>query len=50
LASVQAFDPPSWCEVQSDKASVETTSPLDDGIVKEFLVQEGEIAKVGPGL
>ena len=47
LANVQAFDP--LCEVQSDKASVEITSPFD-GIVKELLVQEGEIAKVGAGL
>lgn len=45
--SVQAFDP--LCEVQSDKASVEITSPYD-GVVKELLVQEGEIAKVGSGL
>jgi 2-oxoisovalerate dehydrogenase E2 component (dihydrolipoyl transacylase) len=44
---IQAFDP--LCEVQSDKASVEITSPFD-GIVKELLVQEGEIAKVGDGL
>ena len=47
MANVQAFDP--LCEVQSDKASVEITSPFD-GIVKELLVQEGEIAKVGAGL
>ena len=47
MAVVQAFDP--LCEVQSDKASVEITSPFD-GIVKELLVQEGEIAKVGAGL
>ena len=47
LANVEAFD--SLCEVQSDKASVEITSPFD-GIVKELLVQEGEIAKVGAGL
>jgi 2-oxoisovalerate dehydrogenase E2 component (dihydrolipoyl transacylase) len=47
LANVQVFDP--LCEVQSDKASVEITSPFD-GIVKELLVQEGEIAKVGAGL
>jgi 2-oxoisovalerate dehydrogenase E2 component (dihydrolipoyl transacylase) len=47
LANVEAFDP--LCEVQSDKASVEITSPFD-GIVKELLVQEGEIAKVGAGL
>ena len=46
-ANIQAFDP--LCEVQSDKASVEITSPFD-GIVKELLVQEGEIAKVGAGL
>ena len=45
--SIQAFDP--LCEVQSDKASVEITSPYD-GVVKELLVQEGEIAKVGSGL
>ena len=47
MANVQAFDP--LCEVQSDKASVEITSPFD-GIVKTLLVQEGEIAKVGAGL
>jgi 2-oxoisovalerate dehydrogenase E2 component (dihydrolipoyl transacylase) len=35
--------------VQSDKASVEITSPFD-GEVKELLVQEGEVAKVGSGL
>jgi 2-oxoisovalerate dehydrogenase E2 component (dihydrolipoyl transacylase) len=46
-ALIQAFDP--LCEVQSDKASVEITSPFD-GIVKELLVQEGEVAKVGEGL
>ncbi|KAG6887144.1 hypothetical protein C0995_001027 [Termitomyces sp. Mi166 len=45
--NVQAFDP--LCEVQSDKASVEITSPYD-GVVKELLVQEGEVAKVGAGL
>ncbi|EAU93468.1 hypothetical protein CC1G_12062 [Coprinopsis cinerea okayama7 len=44
---IQSFDP--LCEVQSDKASVEITSPFD-GIVKEILVPEGEIAKVGSGL
>jgi len=44
---VQSFD--ALCEVQSDKASVEITSPFD-GIVKQLLVQEGEIAKVGAGL
>jgi 2-oxoisovalerate dehydrogenase E2 component (dihydrolipoyl transacylase) len=47
LANIQAFD--TLCEVQSDKASVEITSPFD-GIVKELLVKEGEIAKVGAGL
>jgi 2-oxoisovalerate dehydrogenase E2 component (dihydrolipoyl transacylase) len=46
-ASIQAFDP--LCEVQSDKASVEITSPFD-GVVKELLVKEGEIAKVGAGI
>jgi len=45
--SVRAFDP--LCEVQSDKASVEITSPYE-GVVRELLVQEGEIAKVGAGL
>lgn len=44
---VQNFD--ALCEVQSDKASVELTSPYD-GVVKQLLVQEGEIAKVGSGL
>lgn len=44
---ISAFDP--LCEVQSDKASVEITSPFD-GVVVELLVQEGEIAKVGSGL
>lgn len=47
LAAVQAFDP--LCEVQSDKASVEITSPFD-GVVKELLVKEGEVAKVGENL
>lgn len=37
------------CEVQSDKASVELTSPFD-GVVKELLVKEGEVAKVGAAL
>ncbi|KAH6903519.1 2-oxoacid dehydrogenases acyltransferase-domain-containing protein [Coprinopsis sp. MPI-PUGE-AT-0042] len=46
-ARISAFDP--LCEVQSDKASVEITSPFD-GVVKTLLVQEGEIAKVGGGL
>ncbi|KAF7356133.1 Dihydrolipoamide acetyltransferase component of pyruvate dehydrogenase complex [Mycena venus] len=46
-ATVGAFDP--LCEVQSDKASVEITSPFD-GVVKELLVQEGQVAKVGQGL
>lgn len=44
---IEAFDP--LCEVQSDKASVEITSPYD-GVVKELLVKEGEVAKVGEGL
>ena len=47
LAPIQAFDP--LLEVQSDKASVEITSPFD-GIVKELLVKEGGIAKVGERL
>jgi len=47
LAPIQAFDP--LLEVQSDKASVEITSPFD-GIVKELLVKEGDIAKVGERL
>ncbi|KAG1894736.1 CoA-dependent acyltransferase [Suillus fuscotomentosus] len=47
LGAIQSFDP--LCEVQSDKASVEITSPFD-GIVKEILVKEGEVAKVGQGL
>ena len=46
-AGIQAFD--ALCEVQSDKASVEITSPFD-GVVKELLVKEGEVAKVGQGL
>ncbi|THH15295.1 hypothetical protein EW146_g5158 [Bondarzewia mesenterica] len=46
-ATVGTFDP--LCEVQSDKASVEITSPFD-GVLKEILVQEGEVAKVGEGL
>ena len=35
--------------MQSDKASVEITSPYD-GTIKEILVQEGQVAKVGEGL
>lgn len=35
--------------MQSDKASVEITSPFD-GVVRELLVQEGQIAKVGNAL
>ena len=46
-ATVQSFD--TLCEVQSDKASVEITSPYD-GVVKDLLVKEGEVAKVGAGL
>ncbi|KAF7314455.1 Dihydrolipoamide acetyltransferase component of pyruvate dehydrogenase complex [Mycena kentingensis (nom. inval.)] len=44
---VGAFDP--LCEVQSDKASVEITSPYD-GVLQEILVEEGKVAKVGQGL
>lgn len=47
LGTIQSFDP--LCEVQSDKASVEITSPFD-GVLKEILVKEGEVAKVGQGL
>jgi 2-oxoisovalerate dehydrogenase E2 component (dihydrolipoyl transacylase) len=47
LSPIGAFEP--LCEVQSDKASVEITSPFD-GTVKEILVQEGQIAKVGEDL
>ncbi|KAI0700483.1 2-oxoacid dehydrogenases acyltransferase-domain-containing protein [Cytidiella melzeri] len=46
-AAIQSFDP--LCEVQSDKASVEITSPFD-GVVKELLAKEGEVVKVGGGL
>lgn len=46
-ATVQAFDV--LCEVQSDKASVEITSPFD-GILKEIFVKEGDVAKVGEPL
>lgn len=46
-ATIRSFD--ALCEVQSDKASVEITSPFD-GVVKELLVKEGEVAKVGEGL
>ena len=46
-SSIGAFD--SLCEVQSDKASVEITSPFD-GTLKEILVQEGQVAKVGDSL
>ncbi|KIL60187.1 hypothetical protein M378DRAFT_26658 [Amanita muscaria Koide BX008] len=46
-STVQIFDP--LCEVQSDKASVEITSPFD-GVVKDILVAEGQVAKVGEGL
>ena len=46
-ATVQSFD--TLCEVQSDKASVEITSPFD-GVVKDILVKEGDVAKVGEGL
>ncbi|KAI5119032.1 hypothetical protein M0805_001855 [Coniferiporia weirii] len=46
-STVQVFDP--LCEVQSDKASVEITSPFE-GVVKALLVKEGEVAKVGADL
>ena len=46
-SSVSTFEP--LCEVQSDKASVEITSPYD-GTVAEILVQEGQVAKVGEDL
>ena len=46
-SSVSIFEP--LCEVQSDKASVEITSPYD-GTVAEILVQEGQVAKVGEDL
>jgi 2-oxoisovalerate dehydrogenase E2 component (dihydrolipoyl transacylase) len=46
-STVAQFDP--LCEVQSDKASVEITSPFD-GVLKEILVNEGDVAKVGQGL
>ncbi|KZV75214.1 CoA-dependent acyltransferase [Peniophora sp. CONT] len=45
--TVAQFDP--LCEVQSDKASVEITSPYD-GILKELLVKEGQVARVGEAL
>ena len=47
LAVVQAFDP--LCEVQSDKASVEITSPFE-GTVKDILAKEGDVVKVGSDL
>jgi 2-oxoisovalerate dehydrogenase E2 component (dihydrolipoyl transacylase) len=47
LGTIKSFEP--LCKVQSDKASVEITSPFD-GVVKEILVKEGEVAKVGQGL
>ncbi len=46
-SSVSTFEP--LCEVQSDKASVEITSPYD-GTITEILVQEGQVAKVGEDL
>lgn len=46
-STVQAFD--MLCEVQSDKATVEITSPFD-GVVKALMVKEGEVAQVGSGL
>jgi len=46
-ATVQEFDV--LREIHSDKASVEITSPFD-GVLKEILVKEGEVAKVGEAL
>ena len=46
-ATAQGFDV--LCQVQSDNASVEVTSPFD-GVLKEILVKEGEVAKVGETL
>lgn len=37
------------CEVQSDKANVEITSPYEGTLVR-YLVEEGEVAVVGKGL
>ena len=37
------------CEVQSDKAPIEITSPFQ-GIVKQLLIQEGKISTVGQEL
>lgn len=39
-SAIQSFDP--LCEVRSDKASVEIV-PHYDGVVKQFLVDEGEV-------
>lgn len=44
---VGLFDP--LCEVQSDKASVELTSPYE-GTVKELFYKEGDVARVGDAL
>lgn len=46
-APVHTFD--SLCEVQSDKASVEITSPYD-GVIGDLFVEEGQVAKVGQDL
>ncbi|GJJ09381.1 hypothetical protein Clacol_003603 [Clathrus columnatus] len=46
-SKIQSFDP--LCEVQSDKANVEITSPYDGTLLKYF-VEEGQMAKVGEGL
>ena len=46
-ATVQAFEV--LCQAQGDNASVEVTSPFD-GVLKEILVKEGEVAKVGETL
>jgi pyruvate/2-oxoglutarate dehydrogenase complex dihydrolipoamide acyltransferase (E2) component len=39
----------SLCQAEIDKATVEIPSPFH-GVIKELLVQEGGIAKVGEGL
>ena len=41
---VKMFDP--LCEVQSDKATVEITSPYD-GVINELIVPEGSSIRVG---
>jgi Biotin-requiring enzyme len=41
-STISMFD--TLCEVQSDKTSVETTSPYEGGL-KEILVQEGQVLR-----